>query len=190
MTTILYLGLVLAGVFALAMKRAPLWLWAIAAAIAAYAGLQSPLTGDPAALSVLPVLAGIIALVCASLSIAPLRKMILTRPAFNMIRSVLPKVSETEQQALDAGTIGFDAELFSGRPDWEKLRSVPGIVLTDEERAFLDGPTEELCAMLNDWQIRHHENEIPENVWDFAKSHGFLGMLISKRLLFSRLDFF
>lgn len=180
MTTLLYLGLVLAGVFALAMKRAPLWLWAIAAAIAAYAGLQSPLTGDPAALSVLPVLAGIIALVCASLSIAPLRKMILTRPAFNMIRSVLPKVSETEQQALDAGTIGFDAELFSGRPDWEKLRSVPGIVLTDEERAFLDGPTEELCAMLNDWQIRHHENEIPENVWDFAKSHGFLGMLISK----------
>ncbi|MGI9475722.1 MAG: acyl-CoA dehydrogenase family protein, partial [Hyphomicrobiaceae bacterium] len=180
MGTLLYLGLSLAGAFVLAIKRAPLWLWATAAAIATYLGIQSPLSSDPAALSVLPLLIGLFAVVCAALSIPALRQMILTRPAFNGIRAVLPRVSDTEQQALDAGTIGFDAELFSGRPDWEKLRSVPGIVLTDEEKAFLDGPTEELCAMLDDWQIRHHENEIPERVWDYAKNNGFLGMLISK----------
>lgn len=180
MGTILFLVLSLAGAFVLAMKRAPLWLWAIAAAVATYLGVQSPLTSDPAALSLLTVITGLIALVCAALSIPAVRQGVLTRPAFNMIRSVLPRVSETEQQALDAGTIGFDAELFSGRPDWEKLRAVPAIQLTDEERVFLEGPTEELCAMLDDWQIRHHENEIPDRVWNFAKEKGFLGMLISK----------
>ncbi len=74
-----------------------------------------------------------------------LRRMLLVEPAFAMVKKILPKVSDTEQQALDAGTIGFDAELFSGQPDWEKLRAVPPIVLTPEEKAFLDGPTEELC---------------------------------------------
>jgi acyl-CoA dehydrogenase len=180
MSTSIFLLLSIIGAFVLAMKRAPLWLWALAAALAAYLGTVAPLSADPAALSFLPLLAGIVAIVTAALSLAPVRRAVLTRPAFNMIRSVLPRVSETEQQALDAGTIGFDAELFSGRPDWAKLRAIPPIQLTDEEQAFLDGPTEELCAMLDDWEIRHTENEIPERVWDFAKKHGFLGMLISK----------
>ena len=65
-------------------------------------------------------------------------------------------------------------------PDWEKLRAVPPITLTEEEKAFLDGPTAELCRMVNDWSIRHNEKEIPREVWDFVKKHGFLGMLISK----------
>jgi acyl-CoA dehydrogenase len=82
---------------------------------------------------------------------------------------------------LDAGTIGFDAELFSGQPDWSKLRAVPSIALTEEEEAFLDGPTNELCRMSNDWVIRHNEKEIPKEIWDFVKQNGFLGMLISKR---------
>lgn len=181
MGTAIFLVLSFAGASVLAMRRAPLWMWAIAAAAAAYLGIQSPLSADPAAISVLPLLAGIVALVCAGLSVPALRRMILTGPAFNIISSVLPKVSKTEQQALDAGTIGFDAELFSGRPDWSRLRAVPPIVLTQEEQAFLDGPTEQLCALLDDWQIRHHENEIPDTVWNFAKQHGFLGMLISKK---------
>ena len=88
--------------------------------------------------------------------------------------------SATEQEALDAGTIGFDAELFSGQPDWDKLRAVPPITLTEEEKAFLDGPTNELCRMVNDWTIRHNHKEIPDEIWDFVKKHGFLGMLISK----------
>jgi acyl-CoA dehydrogenase len=101
-------------------------------------------------------------------------------PVFRVIKQALPKVSDTEREALDAGTIGFDAELFSGTPDWGRLRSVPPIVLTSEEQAFLDGPTEELCRMIDDWQVRHNEREIPQPIWDFVKKHGFLGMLISK----------
>jgi acyl-CoA dehydrogenase len=98
-----------------------------------------------------------------------------------MVKRMLPRVSETERAALDAGTIGFDAELFSGQPDWNKLRAVPPITLTAEEQAFLDGPTNELCRMSNDWVIRHNEKEIPKEIWDFVKQNGFLGMLISKR---------
>ena len=101
-------------------------------------------------------------------------------PVFKFVKGTLPKVSDTEAQALEAGTVGFDAELFSGTPDWDKLRSIAPIVLTPEEQAFLDGPTDELCRMINDWQVRHAQREIPDKIWDFVKSHGFLGMLISK----------
>jgi acyl-CoA dehydrogenase len=104
----------------------------------------------------------------------------LIAPAFKLVRGTLPKVSDTEAQALEAGTVGFDAELFSGEPDWDKLRSIAPIVLTPEEQAFLDGPTDDLCAMINDWQVRHTVREVPEEIWDFVKKHGFLGMLISK----------
>jgi acyl-CoA dehydrogenase len=102
-------------------------------------------------------------------------------PVFRTIKGVLPKVSATEQEALDAGTVGFDAELFSGTPDWQKLRDVPPITLTEEEKAFLDGPTSELCRRVNDWAIRHNLKEIPAEAWAFVKQHGFLGMLISKQ---------
>jgi len=174
MGTILFLGLGLIAAGGLAMKRARLWIWAVSGIIAVYLGWLAPVAG------IALVLVAMVAIICAVMSVGPLRQRMLTGPAFNMIKAVLPKVSETEQQALDAGTIGFDAELFSGRPDWSKLRAIPGIELTDEERAFLDGPTEEFCAMLDDWEIRHGENEIPDRVWAFAKEHGFLGMLISK----------
>jgi acyl-CoA dehydrogenase len=121
-----------------------------------------------------------LAAVLAALCVPSIRHSVLVRPLFHQIKRILPKVSETERAALDAGTIGFDAELFSGQPDWEKLRAVPPITLTDEEKAFLDGPTSELCRMVNDWTIRHNDKEIPKEIWDFVKQHGFLGMLISK----------
>jgi acyl-CoA dehydrogenase len=108
------------------------------------------------------------------------RRKYFVKPAYDHLKKTLPKVSDTEQQALDAGTVGFDAEFFSGAPDWEILRGTPPVVLTPEEQAFLDGPTEELCRLIDDWRIRHYEREIPEEIWDFVKKHGFLGMLISK----------
>lgn len=120
------------------------------------------------------------ALAAAALAIPALRKSIFTGPVFSTIRRILPKVSETEQEALDAGTVGWDAELFSGKPDWQKLRQIPKINLTAEEQAFLEGPTEELCAMLKDWHIRQGLNDIPDEIWNFIREKGFFGMLISK----------
>jgi acyl-CoA dehydrogenase len=167
---------------ALATLRAPQWIWALAifAITAAWqTGLfegraESPSTGLLSLLGWLP------ALVIGALSIPLLRRRLLIGPAFGMIRHGLPRVTQTAQQALGAGTIGFDAEFFGGMPDWKKLRAIPPIKLTDEEKAFLDGPTEELCRMIDDWQLRHNQREIPEEIWDFVKKHRFLGMLISK----------
>ncbi len=101
-------------------------------------------------------------------------------PAYGLVKSILPRVSRTEQEALDAGTVGWDAELFSGKPRWDKLLSIRKPTLTPEEQAFLDGPVNTVCAMLDDWDIRHNRADLPPEVWDYLKSKGFLGMLIGK----------
>ena len=95
-------------------------------------------------------------------------------------RRVLPQVSQTEQEALDAGTVWWDGELFSGKPAWEKLLATPQPRLNSEEQAFVEGPVEELCRLCDDWEITHELNDLPDNVWQFIKSHGFLGMIIPK----------
>ena len=175
--------LVCAGLaFIFAMRRAPMWLWAFAAITAVVIWQTDLVHGNLHALKpgLGTVLAWIPPLILTLLAIPSIRRAILVAPAFKAVRATLPKVSDTETQALEAGTIGFDAEIFSGRPDWDKLRSIPGIVLSAEEKAFLDGPTEELCRMIDDWQVRFANREIPEPIWDFVKKHGFLGMLISK----------
>ena len=182
MPELVLIVLCIIGAFVLAMRRAPLWTWAVGLAVALLLWQSGLVRGRfgaaaPGALAILPwVLVGILA----ALSAPSVRRAVLIQPLFRKLKGVLPKVSATEQEALNAGTIGFDAELFSGQPDWDKLRSVPPISLTDEEKAFLDGPTNELCRMVKDWTIRHNEREIPAEIWDFVKKHGFLGMLISK----------
>ena len=171
------------GVFlALGMRRASMAMWAAAAAGLVFLWQCGLLTGElqwpaPGVLGFLPWL-GVLALV--ALSVPAIRRSAIVAPAYGMVRGILPKVSETETQALEAGTVGFDAELFSGTPDWNKLQAIPAIQLSSEEQAFLDGPTEELCKMIDDWQVRHTNREIPEPIWDFVKRNGFLGMLISK----------
>ena len=164
------------------MRRAPLWAWTLALAAAVYVWQSGLLYGEPGELEpgFFGVLAWVLVAVLAALCVPAIRRAALIQPLFRKIKGILPRVSATEQEALNAGTIGFDAELFSGQPDWDKLRAVPPITLTEEEKAFLDGPTNELCRMVNDWTIRHNDKEIPEEIWDFAKKHGFLGMLISK----------
>ncbi|MGH1352314.1 MAG: acyl-CoA dehydrogenase [Methyloligellaceae bacterium] len=114
------------------------------------------------------------------LSVGPLRRLIVSRPIFAIIKSILPTISQTEQEALDAGSVGWDAELFSGKPNWDRLREIPPVQLTEEEKAFIDGPTEELCGMIRDYDIRAGMNDIPQHLWDFVREKGFFGMLISK----------
>jgi acyl-CoA dehydrogenase len=182
MTALVVLALCVVGACVLAVRRVSLAVWVIAlVAITIFwqIGLFHGRIELPS-LHILSLLGWLPALLAIALSIAPVRRQFIVKPAFKKIRATLPKISETEQQALDAGTVGFDAEIFSGRPDWSKLRAVPAISLSEEEQAFLDGPTEELCRMINDWQVRFNEKEVPQPIWDFVKQNGFLGMLISK----------
>ena len=110
-----------------------------------------------------------------------LRRAILSAPLLALFRKILPQVSQTEQEALDAGTVWWDGDLFSGNPDWNKLLAYPKPTLSGEERAFLDGPVEELCAMLDDWQITHELHDLPPAAWQYIKDQGFLGMIIPKQ---------
>ena len=112
---------------------------------------------------------------------SPLRRAILGTPLLALFRRILPQVSQTEQEALDAGTVWWDGDLFSGNPDWNKLLAYPKPTLTAEEQAFVDGPVDELCALLDDWQITHELHDLPPSAWQFIKDHGFLGMIIPKQ---------
>ena len=121
----------------------------------------------------------LIALVAAPLLLPDLRRQYFTKPLFSWFQKVLPPMSETERDAIDAGTVWWDGELFSGRPDWDKLLAYPKVQLTEEEQAFIDGPTEELCAMVSDWEIGQ-AMDLPPAAWEHIKTHGFFALIIPK----------
>jgi len=100
--------------------------------------------------------------------------------AIDKLRPQLPAMSESEKIAIEAGTVWWEAELFRGNPDWSRLFTLPRPELSREEQAFLDGPVEELCAMLNDWRINDELHDLPPEVWAFIKAKGFFGMIIPK----------
>ena len=104
----------------------------------------------------------------------------ISKPIFGWARHVLPTLSDTEREAIEAGDVWWDADLFAGNPDWAKLLAVAPSRLTAEEQAFLDGPVDELCHMLNDWQITFELCDLPPEVWDFLKRHKFFAMIIPK----------
>ncbi|MCO5786189.1 acyl-CoA dehydrogenase [Pseudomonas sp. G11-1] len=114
------------------------------------------------------------------LNLTDWRRRSITTPLFHWFRKVLPPISDTEQEALDAGTVWWDGEIFSGRPDWNRLHSYPMPTLTAEEQAFLDGPVEELCSMTNEWQVTTELQDLPAPVWDFIKGNGFFGLIIPR----------
>lgn len=120
-------------------------------------------------------------LIAAPLNLTGLRRQWLTRPVLNVYRKITPDMSDTERAALEAGGVWWDGDLFTGKPDWDKLLAVPRPRLSEEERAFLEGPVEELCAMLDEWHITHERADLPPEVWDFLKRKGFFAMIIPKR---------
>ena len=180
MQTLLLILAILVPLFALAMWRAPIWAWALAAAAIAIV-LQTGFFTTSLEFGFLTTLLWIPAVALGALSVPGARQSLIVKPAFAMAKTVLPPVSQTESQALEAGTVGWDAELFSGDPDWSKLRDIPQITLTEEEQSFLNEETEELCKLIDDWEVRHTENDIPDEIWNYACDKGFLGMLISKK---------
>jgi acyl-CoA dehydrogenase len=126
-------------------------------------------------------LIGAFAVVALAFNVPMIRRAIFTDRVLAVYRRILPDMSPTEKDAIDAGTVWWDADLFSGKPDWDKLLAVPEPRLSPEEQAFLDGPVEELCAMCNDWEITHEHQDLPPHIWQFIKDKGFLGMIIPKR---------
>jgi len=115
------------------------------------------------------------------LTIRPLRKSLVTRPFMKTYLRMLPSMSQTEREALEAGTVWWDGELFTGAPDWKKLFATHTPRLTPEEQAFIDGPCETLCRMLDDWEITHLRGDMSPAVWDYLKTQGFFAMIIPKK---------
>ena len=122
----------------------------------------------------------LLALVALPLLITPIRQQVITAPLLKFYTKILPPLSDTEKVALEAGTVGFEGELFSGRPKWDVLLNQPKPELTAEEQAFLDGPVEEICKLTNDWETTHVRSDLAPEVWDFLKKNKFFGMIIPK----------
>ena len=169
MTTALWFLLFAGGVLGLAYQRVSLRTATLAAAIAlvAYTVFRQPTMPWLVALW---LAFGVLAL----LNIDAFRLRFVTRPFLRTYRRMLPSMSDTEREALEAGTVWWDGELFTGRPDWDKLLAAQAPQLTAEEQAFIDGPCEELCRMIDDWDITHRRADLPPEVWDFLKQQRLL----------------
>ncbi|MEJ2513711.1 MAG: acyl-CoA dehydrogenase [Gammaproteobacteria bacterium] len=176
MATLFWLVLFVGGALALAYRRVSLGTFTAAAgaALVAYT-----LFGDGAALWLLllwALFAGLVAL-----NLTDFRRARITRPLLGMYRKMLPSMSTTEREALEAGTVWWEGELFAGVPKWKKLLGAPAPQLSAEEKAFLDGPCEELCGMLDEWKITHEYRDLPPEVWKFLREKGFFAMIIPKK---------
>lgn len=161
------IGLVVA--LMLGFAGAPLIIWAIATVLF--------LVG----LGVDYVCIGIVAAIFAVFVIKPIRANTITALVMGLFKKlkIMPEISQTERTALDAGVVWVEKDLFSGKPDFEKLMKEPYPELTDEEKAFINGPVEQLCKMVEPWKIWRNK-EMPKEVWDFVKKEKFLGMIIPK----------
>lgn len=172
--TVLAVLVVLMG---LAFFRSSVWGWLLALIVfVPIFAIESKLSADT-----LPFVVIALGVVVAVLCIPALRRRVVSRAVLNVFRKILPQVSQTEQEALDAGTVWWDGDLFSGNPNWHKLLAYPKPALTAEEQSFLDNETETLCAMLDDWDITHVRQDLPPEVWQYIKDKGFFGMIIPKK---------
>jgi len=170
----LILFIILFGVLAYTRISAVVW----SAVMGSYLLVMSFVTSGVFMLAILWGIYGIIA----TLSLVPpLRKLVLSRPILRAFKKILPAMSRTEKEALDAGTVWFDGDLFSGNPDWHKLLKHNTAQLSAEEQAFLDGPVNEFCEMIDDWQISQLDNDLPPEAWQFIKDSGMFGMIIPKK---------
>ncbi|MEQ1588878.1 MAG: acyl-CoA dehydrogenase [Gallionella sp.] len=174
---VLTLFAALAIVILLAFFRASITSWVLAMVLIVPA---ISIAGSFSASVLLFVVIALILFV-AFLGVPFLRRSVVSAAALKIFRKVLPQISATEQEAIDAGTVWWDGELFSGNPNWDKLLSLPKASLSSEEQAFLDNEVNQLCAMIDDWDITHNRADLPPEVWQFIKNKGFFGMIIPKQ---------
>lgn len=115
------------------------------------------------------------------LNISSFRINKISLPIKELMAKAMPPISQTEQEALDAGSVWWEGEIFSGMPDYSKLRDLPKPKLTEEEIAFLDGPVNTLCEMIDDWEITQNQSDLPEEIWKYIKDNKFMAMIIPKK---------
>ena len=168
--------LFLAAVVYLSYRRMPLLAFTVAATLAL---LADSLLGSPP--GVWQALLGLLLVGVWLLNVTPLRLALISAPFMRTYRRLLPTMSDTEREALEAGTVWWDGELFTGQPDWRKLAAAPPPALSAEEQAFLDGPCDRLCRMLDDFDITHRRADLPPEVWQYLKTQGFFALIIPKR---------
>jgi acyl-CoA dehydrogenase len=166
-----------AALLALAALRAPIFVWTAAAGVVGAS--WAVILGFGATTNA--VLAAVFLALVLALNLPALRRRLLSNPVLAVYRRILPDMSPTEKEAIDAGTVWWDADLFSGRPDWERLLATPAPRLTAEEQAFVEGPVDEACAMADDWEVTHERYDLPPRLWQFLKDKGFFGMIIPKK---------
>jgi acyl-CoA dehydrogenase len=177
MTTAIAIVAILIAAGVLAYFRAPLLVWtaAIAAGLLTLYVFLAPSRGVAVGIAIPLILLAFL------FNVAWLRRWILSAPLLCAFRRVMPAMSDTEREALEAGTVWWEGELFSGAPRWKKLLAVPPPALSEEERAFLAGPVEMLCRMLDDWDITNVRKDLSPEAWRFLKEQGFFGMIIPRR---------
>ncbi len=168
--------LFIAALLYLAHRRASLWSFAVSFTVLL---LIYSAAGSPA-----PVWKTILWLLLIGfwgLGVRPLRIALISGRFMRIYRRLLPAMSDTEREALEAGTVWWDGELFTGRPDWRRLAAAAAPALSAEEQAFLDGPCETLCSMLDDFDITHRRGDLPPEVWEYLKTQRFFAMIIPKQ---------
>ena len=169
-----WLLLILALIWTLSCLRTPIIVWTtiLGLVIAGWHYYSLPsVAGAALAWSLFALLALV-------LNLPLLRRQLISKRVLRSFRRIMPRMSQTEREALEAGTVWWDGELFSGRPDWRRLLQTPIPALSPDEQAFLYGPVETLCRMLNDWQITEELHDLPAEAWQFIKDEGFFGMII------------
>jgi len=176
MLTLVWILAVLLGALALSYLNAGGALWSVAIAAALAAAWIAPALP----LWLILAFAAVFVLLAIPLNVPALRRALISDAILGAFRKVLPPMSQTEREAIEAGTVWWDGELFSGKPNWRKLLDAPAPSLTADEERFLLHDTEELCAMVSDWATTNVHRDLPSAVWQFIKDRGFWGMSIAK----------
>lgn len=123
------------------------------------------------------IIIGLLAIVL----IPRLRHRWITRYLYKICQKIMPSISHTEQEAIDAGDVWWEGRLFQGRPDWDALLKFPKSSLTLEETEFLNCQVDTLCSLLDEWVITHHTLDLPLEAWDYLKKERFFGIKIPKQ---------
>jgi len=172
-TTLLWIIAMILVLGALAYLRVSLLTATIAAAVVMTAGWTLDVVG--------PISWIVFLVIALPLNISAFRQNVISRPLMKVYRGIMPEMSSTEKEAIEAGTTWWEADLFAGNPNWKKLHNYPVARLSADEQAFLDGPVEEVCRMVNQHQVSHQLADLPADVWQYLKDHGFFAMIIKKK---------